>query len=357
MKTWKGVITHPKPHYDENVCLKELLIHGDKKYPGIGEAIEKKNVLFLRENEFTMTEEEYEREGWLLIGVGDGPLNEHATAHNEGRKEGKCAATLLSEDLGIDKLPEWKKILQYALVADLGLFTHANSEEMLELKKIHPKLYKKLVSELSTLRSVDPDTTTKLIHEKNPDNPWVAIERDFTAIDAMLAEQYEFHVVAPKVASTARRETIRNISVVSVETDCHVIAKYLRTKEGGRADVIIQKSPTKGNVQIFTSNQIETDLSNVAILLRLVEQKISGTKDFISFEELAREGTIKSVSEWNYCKFEQGEMLLNGSHTAPNTLATKIPLKDIFSAVRIALSKKIETTELRRFVERFYYVK
>lgn len=354
MKIWKGVITHPKPHYDENVCLKELLIHGDKKYPGISEAIQKKNVLFLRENEFTMTGEEYEREGWLLIGVGDGPLNEHATARNAGRKKGKCAATLLAEDLEIDKFPEWKKILQYALVADLGAFTQANSEEMLELKKTHPKLYLKLVSDLSILRSVDPDSTTKLIHEKNPDDPWVAIERDFIAIDAILAEQYEFHVVAPKVASTARRETIRNIAVVSVETDCHVIAKYLRTKDGGRADVIIQKSPTKGNVQIFTSNKPETGLSDVVILLRLVEQKISGTKDFIPFEELSREGTMRSVPEWNYCKFEQGEMLLNGSHTAPNTPATKIPLKDIFSAVRIALSKKIATIELRRFVDRFY---
>jgi len=350
MTAWNGVITHPLPHHDENVALLLLRDFGDMKYPGISRAIKNRSVVFLREDEFEKSVSEYEKDGWLVIGVGGGELDEHA-AGGEGRKEGECAATLVARKLGIDKLPELKKILEYALAADLGNFNTLYSPEMEPFRKANPKLFQQLVSDISMLRGVDPDTSVKLIHEKNPDDPWVAINWDFETIEAKFAEQYEFHVVAPKEAEKATSENVGKLKVTVVESESPEVETFLRSNKGGRSSVVIKKSPKKGQVQVFTNKQLGISLSKAIALLRLLEIKANRRKDTPDFDELTREGTIESVPEWNY--FKKAEMLLNGCHTAPHTVATKIPLKIISSAIRLVLLRDRTEQELRAFVNNF----
>ncbi|MCK9351649.1 MAG: hypothetical protein WCT49_05650 [Candidatus Paceibacterota bacterium] len=351
MKIWKGVVTHPQPHDDE---IKQMFLfrdYGDEKYPGIRQAIIDRNVLFLREDQFTMSREEYENNGQLLLGVGGGDFDEHATANNHGRKEGECGATLVARKLGVDKLPELKKILQYTLAADLNSFTQLYAPELESFRKSNPALFRKLAADIAMLRSVDPDTTVKLIHEKHPDDPWVAIEWDFTAIEAKLAEQHEFHVVAPKAAKSACVENFSGITFNSVESDCPVIAKYLRSKEGGQADVVVQKSPTTGQVQIFTNNQAKINTDAIAKLLRLLELKQAKKAIILSEEETVREGTLENVPEWYY--FKNASMLFNGSRTAPNTPATQIPFNVIIMAIRFALLRPCNNSEINEFVRKY----
>ena len=323
MKNWKGVITHPKPHLDECVGFYILREYGEIKYPGIRDAILNRKALFLREGEFTMSSEKYEQDGYLLLGVGGGKFDEHATENNEGRKDGKCSAMLVAEDLGLERNPELQKLLRFVSVVDLG----------------------------ASAQPFDISSIVKVLHDQNPDDPWIAIDWVFTALSAKQKEQYDFHVVAAKASAEARREMIGNISLATVETDCTVVSKYLRTKEGGRADVIIQKSPTKGQVQIFTNNQMKIDTQSIAKLFRLLEHKAQKRTGEIAKAELIREGTIEIVPEWYY--FEKAGSLLNGSQTAPNTPATKIPLPVITMAVRFILLRPQTDKELNGFVQRF----
>ncbi len=320
MKKCIGIITHPQPHLDEGVGIFLLLKYGEEKYPGVKDVIANRNILFLRENEFTTTAENYEDAGYLLLGVGGGRFDEHATAKNDGRKEGECVATLVAKDLGIEKNPELRQILKFVTNVDLNPVGQP--------------------FEISSLM--------KLVVQKDS---LVAIDWLFIALQSKLEEQYEFMVAAPKAAETACREQIGDISLAVVETDCGVVSKYLRTKEGGRADMIIQKSPTTGQVQIFTNQKENLDVSRLVVLIRLLERKISKKTDKIRPDELVREGCIESVPNW-HCVIKAGQ-LLNGSRTSPHTPATKIPLKVIIGAVRCAVNKKNTEADLEMFVERF----
>jgi hypothetical protein len=329
MKTWKGVITHPQAHFEEDLGLYELREYGDIKYYGIGEAIRNRNILFLRENDFTMSAEQYEEEGWLLLGVGGGKFDEHATGNNSGRKKGKCAATLIAEDLGIENLPELKQILQFALAADLNAFA------------------KPLPPDVKLLRAVDPATTVNLLNRKNPDNPWIAIDWALLEIEAKVWEQNEFYNVAPKEALRAHEEIDGKFKMAVVESDCLLMEKYYRSK----TDVTVQKSLKNGQVRIFTNNQPKIDMQAMAKLIRLLEYKIKKETNEIQEEELIREGTIRSVPEW--CYFKEGGSLMNGSQTAPNTPATKISLEVITMAVRFILLRSRDDRELNGFVKKF----
>lgn len=329
MKTWKGVITHPGPHFEEDVGLFELREYGDIKYPGISERIKNRNILFLRENDFEMSAEEYEEAGWLLLGVGGGKFDEHATANNSGRKKGKCAAILVAEDLGIEKLPELKQVLQFALAADLNTFA------------------KPLSPDVKLLRAVDPATTVNLLNRKNPDNPWIAIDWALLEIEARVWEQNEFYNIAPKEAMNAHKEIVGGFKVAIVESNCFSMEKYFRHK----TDVTVQKSPMSGQVRIFTNNQVKIDMESMAKLFRLLEYKAQKRIGEIPKEDLIREGTIRDVPEW--CYFKDGGSLMNGSHTAPNTPATKIPLEVITMAVRFVLLRSRNDKELNDFVKKF----
>ncbi|KKQ77548.1 MAG: hypothetical protein A3A96_02355 [Candidatus Zambryskibacteria bacterium RIFCSPLOWO2_01_FULL_39_39] len=312
----QGIITHPRPHLDEIVAIFLLSLYGEEKYPGIRDAITNRKIFACRVEDLEATAEGYEQSGYIMLGVGGGRYDEHGV-NGESRKKGDCCATLVAKDLGVDKLRELSKILKFVTGGDLN----GNSQPF----------------DLSAL--------VGLINGQYPDDPFPAIDFAFAALNAKYAEQYDFHVIAGEEAKKATVEEVltasgKKLRIVTVKTDCEAVGKYIRSEYGGGADIIIQKN-SRRQVQIFTDKRSGLNMTDTAQILRLVEQESKDQEVVTSdWNLLAGEGKVIGAEEWYF--FPTGNMLLNGSLTAPNTPPTNIALQDIQSLVKIGVNGMFE---------------
>ncbi len=309
-----GILTHPRPHFDELLAIWLLFQFGEEKYPGVRQAIADKNIDICRDEELSNHSHHYDLNDYIPLGIGGGKFDEHPS-QVEGRKQNECCASLVDKDLGVSNLPELSEILKFATAGDLN----GNSNPF------------------------DVAALVKLINAVHPEDPLVALEVVFTALDAKYVEQKDFHITAKKEAEKAVLEEVATASgkilrMVKIETDCEAIPKYLKSQLGGNADVVIKRN-SRGQVQIF-NNKFNLDLTDTAQILRLVEQENHDKVVTWDFETLGSEGKVPGCDEWHY--FPKGRMLFNGSLTAPNTPATSIPLVDIQALVKIGISGKFE---------------
>lgn len=308
------ILTHPRPHIDEIAAIFLLYVFGEEKYPGVREAIENRHFDFHRAEDFAMTPEEYEASGYLLLGIGGGKFDEHPVDGSE-RKDGECCATLVAKDLGVDQLPELERILRFVNNSDLK----------------------------ASANPFDISSIIKALHLQFPEDSFTAIDFGLSALCTKYEEQRQFHIKAKaEFEAKAQVEKIPiqgingvNLRMVSIETDMEMVGKYIRSKHGGGADILVQKNST-GQVQIFVDSKLVPaliDLIRLAQRIRLLEQirKSSGhiTTDL---DLLSAEGQVTGAEEWYF--FPNGGILLNGSHTAPNTPPTKLSLGTIKSEIR-----------------------
>lgn len=308
------ILTHPRPHIDEIAALFLLYIFGEEKYPGVKAAIEDRRFDFRRAEDFAMTPEEYEENGYLLLGVGGGKFDEHPV-NGGGRKENECSATLVAKDLGVDQLPELERIIRFVSNSDLK----------------------------ASANPFDISSVVKALHLQFPDDPFVAIDFGLLALRAKYEEQRQFHIEAKaEFDAKAQIEKVpinglagMSLKMVSIETDMEMVGKYIRSEKGGGADILVQKN-SAGQIQIFVDKKMVPaliDLTKLAQRIRLLEQiRKSVSRMTTDPELLSAEGQTAGAEEWYF--FPKGGMLLNGSHTAPNTAPTKLSLETIKSEVR-----------------------
>ncbi|MBD3311131.1 MAG: hypothetical protein GF349_01375 [Candidatus Magasanikbacteria bacterium] len=107
------VVMHVRPHLDELLAFFLAGCYGYDIFHGIIDAkIEFWGTGILLPG--GKTADELEKEGYLLIGIGGGRFDEH----KEGGRNGKCAASLMAEFLGISHYPEIKRLIEYAQQSD-----------------------------------------------------------------------------------------------------------------------------------------------------------------------------------------------------------------------------------------------
>lgn len=130
----------------------------------------------------------------------------------------------------------------------------------------------------------------------------------------------------------------RKVMVVTVESDNPTVARYARTKEYGcNAAVVIQRN-SKGQVQIYTAKRHRVRLDDVAKMLRVEEQKAKGVDCTTDFCILGSAGRVTGAEEWWYQK--DGEMLLNGSFSAPDVPPTNLDLETIRHIVKLGIDSE-----------------
>lgn len=262
--------------------------------------------------------EEYAPNATLQIGIGAGPFDEHPGLGNE-KKEGECAATLVAKALGVDDDPALEPLLRYVRVRDL----HGGA---------HPFELEALV---------------KVLHQQFPDRPSKVIRWVETAIEAKYQEQLQFMTeTKAEFEQVAEIEEIpgpnrKMLKMVSVVSDNPLMNKFARSSHGGCAAIVIQKhlsGDLAGNVQIFTDKRAGIDLRDVIRLIRLEEQKTKGEVVTDRWKALEAEGKVEGAEEWYY--HQEGQMLLNGSLTAPNVPPTHLSLKKIKELVKIGVNPR-----------------
>ncbi len=280
--------THEKPHFDEIVAKWLIEKFADKEFL-----------------------QKYASGGVIEIGIGGGFFDEHQK-DKEGKQE-ECAATLVAKALGLDDDPVFKKLLKFTVTVD----------------------------QKGGSQPFDIAYLTKILHQKFPDNPEKVIRWVEVGIEAKYWEQSQFFKEAQEeFRKTGKIEWIkgpaRKLKMVSIVSENPQVAKYARSVNGGQAAIVIQKHPTKGNVQIFTNKRFRLKLDDVARIIRIEEQKVKGKVIVKDWQKLESEGEVEGIEEWFYHKI--GEMLLNGSLTAPNVPPTRLSLQRIKELVAIGLN-------------------
>jgi len=279
--------THDRPHFDEIVAKWLIEKFADKEFL------------------------QYASGGVIEIGIGGGFFDEHQK-DKEGKQE-ECAATLVAKALGLDDDPVFKKLLKFTVTVD----------------------------QKGGSQPFDIASLTKILHQQFPNNPERVIKWVEMGIKAKYWEQLQFFKEAKEEFDRAAEvEEVqgpggRMLKMVSIISDNEQISKFARSVYGGRAAIVIQKR-SSGNIQIFTNKKFGLRLFDVARILRIEEQKVKGKVIVKDWQKLESEGEVEGIEEWFYHKI--GEMLLNGSLTAPNVPPTRLSLQRIKELVAIGLN-------------------
>lgn len=308
----KTIATHLRPHLDEIVTIWLLWKFGKEKFPGI----EKAEIQYWSEDA-KKTAKEYEEEGILLVGIGGGKFDEHATRKEE-RKKDSCAATLVATALGLNEDPLLENLIRFTLRTDI------NSSNPFDLA-----------------------WSVQVLNHEWPNDSEKVFKQIIPILDAYYEKQKEFSgETKEEFKKKAQIEDIqvclKTLKLVTITSDNEQVAKFARSKHGCEAAVTIQKK-SKGNVQIFTSKRYFLNLTDLVMMIRIEEQRAKGKilmkpkelspKEYC--EHLSKEGTLQEAEEWFFHKETQA--LLNGSLTKPDIPPTKLTLDKIKELIKIGV--------------------
>jgi hypothetical protein len=304
------LVTHFNPHHDELVAFVLFLQYCTSRFPTL------QHVCF----DFCKNGEQYRgkdfdanlKDGYLCVGVGGGPLDEHGGV-GAARKKNKCSANLLTEYLGIQDLPELQVILEYTKQADLTRIINplvsANSVK---------RMYRQGKVFTDTFNMISEETLSILREQK-----------DFFSA----AEDYNKAIIERLQIRT------KSYAVVSGVSNNPYFAQYARSEFGCQAAVVIQMQ-SSGNVQIGTNGHYKNlQFENINGLVFLTELKISGYTKPIDWQELKTAEKVAGTDRWYFHK--NGGAMLNGSEKFTDVPPTKISMDRLRSIVRIALTPEL----------------
>lgn len=304
------IITHVWPHLDEIVAIRLLKKHGNEAYPGIRDA--RVDYISTGLDPEGKTWQQHQEEGTLLIGIGGGPFDEHPT-FDADRKLGESACKLVAKHLKIDTHVIYKRLIELVTEADQsGVHEFHIANRLKTRYRLNPN---------------NPDKAIRLINDILDD--WEQEQRLF--VDARRQLQLMSN---NKELDTITLSTGEEIKFVVIESDNYKMGAAARSL---KIPLLIQKSPTKGFIQIFSDKErYKFSLKRIAALIRKAESMINGMTDEeiskIDQPTLEREGKIPEA--WNWYYQVPGQNLLNGAESAPDTPPTKIPLHIIVEVVK-----------------------
>lgn len=293
----------------------------------------------------------------LDLGIGGGPFDEHPTNGQE-RKEGKCCVDLVAEALGVAEDPKIQPILDYVRAHDLE-------------GKGQPWDLADIVSAMNFCWPDEPEKTLGWLSgafEVKLEDDWRS--RDFglsyltmimaqsfgeeaartwhwIGLEAKRHQQHHFFTVTRKEYNACWKEieTIQGLreplTLVTIESDDEMIAKYAMSEFGDRADVVLVCRST-GHFQLFTHG---VKLDEVTKLVRLYLQVRDRQPLETDWRVLTAEGSIPGAECIHY--FPRGRMILNGSFSHDRPPAN-IPRIELQRMVRVGLnSQAFESTRAK----------
>ena len=167
------------------------------------------------------------------------------------------------------------------------------------------------------------------------------------ALTALYIEQARFLKTEEEFEEKAAKELVegpsgKDLLVVTIESENQLIKDVAFFKG---AEIIIQRRPTSarvmpGNMSVFTSRRARISLKEVIAAIRQEEQRANDSPVTADRKKLCALGKIEGERHWFYLVGDSGEMLLNGSDSAPDTPATKLPLKVVRDIVVSNLQRR-----------------
>lgn len=295
---------HFRPHEDEIACLAFLKHHGEKVHPGIGKAIESKKFIFFDAGSVLPGNQKWQdlhQKGIVLIGVGGSPYDEHNLS--DELKKTECAATLVARAIGIDKDIRYTRLINELLINDRN-----------------PQ--KSLLSTSSSIRA------GHILFSQNIDGMKEVITYTMASIEwQMMLQQTLFDETKKDFEKNARIVTVKyrnnDIKIVSIISSNEQIATYAKIAEKPQMTICFNKD--RGHVYISAAKII--NLGSISKRIRSEEMRILGIKFDSRDPKLFQDGIYPGLEQWHFQS--EANCLMNGSLTAPNKKATRIPFEKI----------------------------
>ncbi len=314
MKPISTILLPTRPQPDTIVAIFLLQTFGNTLYSEVATA----QVKIMHSLPPDATFDSLLSEGILALDVGGGPLDHHG--------KDLCVSEIVARHLGVENDPSIARMLQYARRDDRegkGTISTDPIDRAFGLSG--------LISSLNKIYSSDPqkvvDTALPLLH-------------------AQYSAAREHHVELPQ--DIAHKKTIGDYEEIWVEqggkkfkisfvvSDKPSMPTFLRSQQGPRADVIVQKSEKTNHVCILSRQERNIDLSKAAALIRLREGQLVNRDLGNDALILGKFGRLDEVPHW-YFDPATNSLLNGGSH---NTAVeeSRIPWPEMKKIVHTGLA-------------------
>lgn len=301
---YNKIVLPARPQPDTIVGIFLLRTFGKEKYPGIENA----KVEILADLPQGKTETDFEKEGVLLIDIGKGKFDHHA--------QGGTASKLIAQDLEISDSPALAKLLAYAERDDkygMGTVSQDPLDKAFGLSGLAAALNKSIPqSPNEVIDYIIPLLVAHYLEEKKRAEE--------------LPQEYKQRLADNRAGEVEIKHKGKKIKVVAIESSEPSMAGWLRSSQGAKADIVIQRMDS-GCVNIMTKQMKRIDLRGVATLIRKEELAARNSSAVLAPYQLTQPGRIPQVPEWYYDRATNS--LLNGGLNPKGIEATKIPFKKI----------------------------
>src|SRR3989344_6082847 len=314
MVSYQKIILPTRPQPDTIAAIFLLKTFGRTTFPDIAKA----NVEILTDLPSGKTEEDFANEGTILIDIGKGKFDHHA--------QGKTASHLVAEYLGIAESLSIAKLLSYTQRDDqygMGTISQDPLDKAFGLSGLIAVLNRSLPQNPNEIVGfIIPLLSAHVFEEKKRTED--------------LPKEYKEKLVDGRAKEIELRHKKTKIKMVVIESDDPSMVGFLRSAQGSKADVVIQKIQA-GHINIMTRPLKKIDLRQVATLIRREEATVRSRNIQAPDSLFATPGRIKEVPEWYYDRATNS--LLNGGAAAKGVGATKLSLETITGLAKEGLER------------------
>ena len=318
MNAVKSIILPVRPQPDTLVAIFLLKRFGKDKFPGVEDA----PVEIWQTLPAGKSGDELEKEGYILLDIGGGKFDHH-------EQKGKITASQIVADfLGISEDASIAKMLEYARRDDIfgkGTVSEDPIDRTFGLSAIIYTLSKNL-----------PKNPQKVVDIILP--ILISHHNEELRRTKELPEEFQKKSEEGAVKTLEVKQRGKKLKVVFIESDSPSMSGYLRSQNGGKFDVVAQRSQT-GHVNILTRQAKHIDLRSLAVVLRLEEISARGRNVDLSPSDLSRTARVKEVPEWYYDRATN--TIQNGGMNPKEIEPTKIPWEKMPPLFEVGLAEQV----------------
>lgn len=256
-------------------------------------------------------------EGVLAMDVGGGVFDHHGTDF--------CTTEIVAKYLSIEKDPALAQLLTYARRDDKegrGIISKDGIDRAFGLSGLIASLNKTTQDAQYIVDSVMP------------------------LLDAHYQAANEHHVVLPRDVAEKKKkghyeeftveQGTKRLKVACVLSDKPSMPGYLRSMQGPRADVIVQRCESSNHTCILSKRESAVDFSKVAGMVRMREGELRGVEFSQGDEYVMQTGNIEEITIWYFDPATNS--VLNGGPHNKRIEPSVIPWDELKLIVRGGLS-------------------
>jgi len=300
---------------DTIVAIFILKTLGVNKFAGIGDA----SVEVWQSLPEGTSDNGLDERGIVLIDIGGGRFDHH------GRSPRTTASKLVADYLGLSNDPALRKLLAYAERDDFygkGIVSTDPLDRAFGLSGLIANLNRKYVEDHARVVEIILPLLEAHYEEE--------VRRTRELPEELVRVTQEGGVETFRV-----RQDGKNLDCIYIESSSASMAGFLRSQNGGRYDVIIQRMET-GHTNILTRPTKKIDLRNLVGVIRESEMIKKGIEIGKSDELLTAPGKIDVVPEWYFDPATNS--IQNGGLNPTSISATALSRTELIQLVEIGLT-------------------